>query len=84
LALVLSEDSHDFIFIEKDTDKEHKNEIVTLFVIFDKPVKVGTLEVSAHGFALPRREVKEFTNRYAIIVFSNELPAGTLRIQVHR
>jgi len=54
-----------------------------LFLSFDRPVKVGTLEVSAHGFTLPSYEVKEFTNRYAIIVFSNELPAGSLQIKVY-
>jgi hypothetical protein len=71
------------IGIEKDTGKEHRNAVASLYVNFDKPVMVGTLEVSAHGFTLPRYEVKEFTNRYAIVVFSQELPEGTVRVRVY-
>ena len=52
-------------------------------MIFDKPVRVGTLQVRALDFVLPRYEVKEFYNRYAITVFSTELPVGTLELDVH-
>jgi hypothetical protein len=71
------------VAIEQEGGKEHRNAVATLFVSFDNPVKVGTLEVSAQGFALPSYEVKEFTNRYAIVVFSRELPAGILRVRVY-
>jgi len=52
----------------------------TLFVTFNKPVAVGTLEITSPDMALPLHEVKEFTNRFAIIVFDQGLPAGTLVI----
>ena len=55
----------------------------TLFIVFDKPVLTSHIAVSAIGFDLPAYEVKEFTNRYAIIVFfgSKQLPKGSLRIK---
>jgi hypothetical protein len=55
-----------------------------LFIAFDKPVNVGTLEVESDGFRLPLHETKEFTNRFAIVVFSEDLPTGTLIVRVHR
>jgi hypothetical protein len=55
-----------------------------LFVNFDSPVFVGALEIDSDGFRLPLHEVKAFTNRYAIVVFLQDLPAGTLIIRVHR
>jgi hypothetical protein len=71
------------VAIEKETEKEHRNEVSNLFISFDKPVKVGTLEISSEGFVLPSYEVKEFTNRYAIIVFSKQIPEGVLCLRVH-
>jgi hypothetical protein len=71
------------VIIGKETGKEVKHVIGNLYLSFDHPVKVGTLEVSAHGFILPSYEVKEFTNRYAIIVFSDELPGGNLQVKVY-
>jgi hypothetical protein len=68
--------------IEKKTGVQHKNTLAMLFVTFDKPVKVGTLQVTSEGFTLPAHEVKEFTNRYAIIVFSAAVPAGKLMVHV--
>ena len=55
-----------------------------LYINFDKPVNVGTLEVESDGFRLPPYDTKEFTNRFAIIVFGEDLPAGTIIIRVHR
>jgi len=54
-----------------------------LFIVFDKPVKAGTLEVSSPDSKLPLYEVKEFRSRYAIIVFDGELTSGTLNIVAH-
>lgn len=56
--------------------------ITILFISFDRPVKVTTLEVSSSDIKLPTHEVKEFNNRFAIIVFSNALPTGTLEVTV--
>lgn len=53
---------------------------VSLFVSFDKPTKVGTMTVHA-DFRLPRYEVKEFNNRFAVIWFSEDLPAGSFKIE---
>ena len=54
-----------------------------LFICFDKPTKVGTLDVQSPDMKLPRYEVKEFKERFAIISFENELPAGTLTVKTH-
>jgi len=69
--------------IEIGTGKEHRNAIANLFITFDRPVKVGTLEVSSQDFALPSYEVKEFTNRYAIITFTREVPEGTIHVRIY-
>jgi hypothetical protein len=57
---------------------QHQHASLVLFIVFEQPVVIGTLEISSPDFQMPRHEVKEFTNRYAIVVFSGELPAGTL------
>ena len=56
--------------------------ITILFISFDRPVKVTTLEVRSSDTRLPTHEVKEFNNRFAIIVFSDALPMGTLEVTV--
>jgi hypothetical protein len=53
-----------------------------LFITFERPVKISTLHVSSPDVTLPNYEVKEFNNRFAIIVFSDEIPAGTLDIYI--
>jgi len=53
-----------------------------LFVTFEPDVKITTLTVNSPDIALPRYEVKEFNQRYAIISFASDLPAGTLEIRV--
>jgi hypothetical protein len=72
------------VSIEQGTGKEHRHAISQLFITFESAIKVGTLEIRSPDFSLPQHEVKEFTNRYAIIVFSSELPAGTLDVTVRR
>jgi hypothetical protein len=69
---------------EQDGRERRVHVTPILYINFDKPVIIGTLEVEADGFRLPLHEVKEFTNRFAIIVFSEDLPRGTLIIRVHR
>jgi hypothetical protein len=58
--------------------------LTTLFVTFDTPVFVGTLTVSSPDVRLPIHEVKEFNPRFAIIVFSGQIPEGTLEISAHQ
>jgi hypothetical protein len=71
------------VFIEAETGRTERRSLPTsLYVTFDQPVRVGTLTISADDFKLPLHEVKEFNNRFAIIVFDGELPTGTLRIRV--
>jgi hypothetical protein len=69
------------VALEQPTGKRSEFPVPLLFVTFDNPVRVGTLEVSA-DFKLPTYEVKEFNNRFAIIVFGDDLPTGTLNIAV--
>ncbi len=54
----------------------------TLFVTFEPFVQVGTIAVSSPDMQLPPNEVKEFNNRFAVIVFSGPIPAGTVEIRV--
>jgi hypothetical protein len=52
-----------------------------LFISFDQPVIVGTMTVRADR-PLPPYEVKEFNNRFAIIVFGEQLPECNVDIEV--
>lgn len=54
----------------------------TLFVTFEEDVAINTLTVHSSDMQLPVYEVKEYNQRYAIIVFSDNVPAGTLDINV--
>ena len=56
--------------------------IATLFVMFEDDVVIHTLAVRSPDMHLPVYEVKEFNQRYAIIVFSDNVPAGTLEVCV--
>lgn len=60
----------------------YKRTISNLFITFNTPVRIGTVEVSSPDSKLPAYEVKEFNNRFAIIVFQDELSSGTLNIRV--
>jgi hypothetical protein len=73
------------VSLDKDTWQAfQQNFMATLFISFDIPVSVGTLEVGSPDMQLPMYEVKEFNNRFAIITFRGGLPQGTLQIEVHR
>ena len=54
----------------------------TLFVTFEDDVTIHSLNVRSPDMQLPVYEVKDFNQRYAIIVFSDNVPAGTLEIEV--
>ncbi len=68
--------------VDASTGATSDTSISNLFVSFEKPVKIGTLHVSSPDIQIPRYEVKEFNNRFAIIVFSGEIPSGTLDLSV--
>jgi hypothetical protein len=69
--------------VNKDTGEKTQAMITDLFVDFNQPVLVGTLEVNSPDIKLPTYEVKDFNNRFAIIAFMGLLPQGTLVITVH-
>lgn len=56
--------------------------LATLFVTFENDVVISTLNVRSPDMQLPPYEVKEFNQRYAVIVFSDNVPAGTLEVVV--
>ncbi len=56
--------------------------LATLFVSFENDVVISTIKVRSPDMQLPVYEVKEFNQRYAIIVFSDNVPAGTLEVIV--
>ncbi|MBI4913842.1 MAG: hypothetical protein HY823_14000 [Acidobacteria bacterium] len=62
--------------------KQHVASISTLFITFDPEVQISTLQVRSPDIQLPTHEVKEFNQRFAIIVFSGDIPEGTLEISV--
>ena len=53
-----------------------------LFVTFQPEVKISTIHVRSPDVKLPLYEVKEFNQRYAIIVFAKDIGPGTLEITV--
>lgn len=53
-----------------------------LLVTFEDDVKIHTLRVNSPDMQIPVYEVKEFNQRYAIIVFAGAVPAGTLEVIV--
>jgi len=55
--------------------------ITIIFITFDQPVLAGTLEVRSADFVVPKHEVKEFNNRFAIIAI-NDPPPGVLDILI--
>lgn len=65
------------------TRKEEQKAMGTLFLTFDKPVAINTVEVSSPDMRLPYYEVKDFNPRSAVIVFMEDLPPGTLVVSVH-
>ena len=67
--------------IDKETGRRVEHIILSLFILFDQLVAIGTPEVTA-GFQLPRYEVKDFSNRAIIVGFSGDLPAGDLTVTV--
>jgi hypothetical protein len=69
---------------DPETGQVHQSTVATtIFLAFDTPVLVHTLEVHSPDIRLPAHEVKEFNSRFAIIVFTGEVPMGTLEIVTH-
>jgi len=68
-----------FIRIDKETNTNHAEGSVCLFILFDQPTRVEKLNVTSDS-VLPRYDVKEFNDRFAIIAFAGPIPAGTLEI----
>lgn len=54
----------------------------TFFVSFEPEVRISSLKVRSPDVALPPHEVKEFNQRYAIIVFNGQVGEGTLEFEV--
>ena len=63
---------------DKESGQTKEHVLINLFVTFDKPMKVGTLLISSPDMKVPRSEVKEFNNRFAVVAFHGQLPIGTL------
>ena len=55
-------------------------EVTVLFITFEKDIRISTLIVSSSDAMLPTYEIKEYNQRYAIIVFSGPLPKCNLEI----
>lgn len=71
------------VLIGRATDgKDLETELPTLFISFQPEVRITTLKVRSPDIKLPRHEVKEFNQKFAIIVFSEKIPDGTLEVSV--
>lgn len=69
-----------FVGINKETGEKREQVISNLFVVFDKPMKIGSLTLSSPDFDLPRHEVKEFRERFAVIAFHGVPHPGILEM----
>lgn len=71
------------VLVGKAADgSSQETELPTLFVSFDPDVRITTVKVRSPDMMLPRHEVKEFNQKFAIIVFSEKLGNGTLEVVV--
>jgi hypothetical protein len=68
-----------FSRIDKEPDRDRDHGPVCLFILFDQPTKDELLNVTSDS-PLPRYDIKEFNDRFAIIAFAGPIPAGTLEI----
>jgi hypothetical protein len=72
-----------FVAVNAQSGEKIERFAPNLFICFDKPTKVGTLEVNSPDMHLPKYEIKEFKERFAIIFFDDELPSGTLQFKTY-
>lgn len=71
------------VIVAHKPDGSKDREIITskLFISFDQPIAVGTLSIRSDK-PLPPHEVKEFNNRFAIIVFMEHMLECNLDIDI--
>ncbi len=71
------------ILIGITNDGKNKEIVLpVLFVTFDPEVRITSLKVRSPDMKLPRHEVKDFNQKYAIVAFSEKLNEGTLELVV--
>jgi hypothetical protein len=70
------------VLLQGTDGRQHQVVITNLFVTFDPEVRVTTIQVRSPDMQLPPYDVKEFNQRYAIIVLSGEIGEGTLEVAV--
>jgi hypothetical protein len=69
------------IIVGKDRrGKQKEMRMVTIFIIFDKPVAFKQILLNSGGAALPRPEVKDSGPRHAVIVLGDAIPGVVLEI----
>jgi hypothetical protein len=67
--------------IKQDGSRDREITTSKLFISFDRPVSVGTVTIKADK-PIPHYEVKEFNNRFAIIVFGEAVPECNVDVDV--
>jgi len=70
------------INIEPDGKQTIMFPTTTVFISFEPEVEISTLKVRSPNIALPTHEVKEFNQRFAIVVFAGPISEGTLEFEV--
>lgn len=56
--------------------------LCTLFILFERDVRIGQVLVSSDDFILPVWEVKDKSSKHVIISFNGNVPAGKIKIVV--
>lgn len=70
------------VVMENSEGTQNSIIIPTLFITFEPEVKISTLQVNSPDIQLPRHEVKDFNQRFAIISFSGQILSGTLEVNL--
>jgi hypothetical protein len=70
------------LFGKSADGKDIEFDLPTLFITFEPDVRITTLKVRSPDIRLPRHEVKDFNQKFAIVVFAEKIPEGTLEVSV--
>lgn len=68
---------------QKDPSGSHLEQTVliwSLYLNFDRPVAIKQILVDGNGFALPILEIKDRSDRHAILVFPGDLGGAVIDV----
>ncbi len=71
---------------QKDPSGSHIEQTVlfwSLYLNFDRPVAIKQILVDGNGFALPIFEIKDQSDRHAILVFDGNLGGAVIDVKAN-